>query len=148
MRFLIKAYDRCMGWTHPLQSLFLLLVRLIWGTQLLLIGIEKLKDIQKTIDQFTTLNIPQPLNAAWTVGSIEAICGLLLVLGFLSRLAALPLVAVMIGAYTFAHAQSLTDFTLFTQEAPYLFLMASLIVLCFGPGKISLDNLIRARAGV
>ena len=80
MRFLIRAYDRCMGWTHPLQSLFLVLIRLILGIAIDIHGVDRLKNIQGAIEYFTTLGIPQPQNVAWAVGLIEAICGLLLVL--------------------------------------------------------------------
>ena len=147
MRFLIRAYDRCMGWTIPLQSLLLVLVRVIWGSQLIFMGLDRLKDIPGTVEYFTTLGVPQPQNMAWAVGLIESICGLLLVFGLLSRLAALPLTIVLIGTYFAAHSQSMLDFDLFTQQTPFLFLFASLLILCFGPGKISLDNLLRAKAG-
>jgi putative oxidoreductase len=136
-----------MGWTVPLQSLFLALIRVIWGSQLIIMGLNRLKDIPATVEYFTTLGIPQPQNTAWAVGLIEAVCGLLLVTGLLSRLAAFPLTIILCGAYFFAHSSSLGNFDTFTQQTPFLFLIASLLVLCFGPGKMSLDHLIRSKAG-
>lgn len=150
MKFLIRIYDRCMGWTVPLQSFFLLLLRIIWGSQLIFLGLDKLKNIPATIEYFQSLGIPQPQNVAWTVGFIEAICGGLLVLGLLSRLAAFPLVVVLCAAYITAHQEALlslfSNFDLFTQQAPFLFLFSSLVILCFGPGKVSVDHLVRSKA--
>lgn len=149
MRFLIRFYDRCMAWTIPLQSIILLLIRWIWGGQLIWSGWEMLQDIQGTADYFQSLEIGRPLNVAWTVGTIEVVCGVLLVLGLLSRLAALPLVVIFIGAYVTAYSQAIwslfTDFDNFTKQPPFLFLLASLTILAFGPGKFSLDYLVRSK---
>lgn len=149
MRLIQKIYDTLMCWTIPLQSVLLFVVRLIWGWQFMWAGWGKLNNLEGTKEFFDSLGIASPDVMAVTVGSIEAVCGLLILLGLVSRLAALPLVCVMIGAYVTAHTQAalavVTDFEVFTKQAPFLFLYASLLVLCFGPGKISLDYLLRTK---
>jgi len=64
----------------------------------------------------------------------------------LSRLTALVLTVNMIMAYVTADREALLSFfsdpDKFAAAAPYVFLVASLIVLIFGPGKISLDTLL------
>ena len=72
--------------------------------------------------------------------------GILLVLGLASRLIAVPLVINMLTAFVIADREALqsifSDPDKFFNAAPHTFLIASLIVLIFGPGKISVDHLI------
>ncbi|MDB2613540.1 DoxX family protein [Chlamydiales bacterium] len=147
MGMIQNAYDRCMGWTVPLQSILLFIIRIIWGVQFVFAGWGKLSNLGATTEFFESLSITNPETMALTVGCIELICGLFMVFGLIARLTALPLVIVMIGAYITAHTAAVTsmftDFEMFTNEAPFLFLYASLLVLAFGPGRLSLDYLIR-----
>jgi putative oxidoreductase len=134
-----------------LQSPFLLAVRLYWGWQFMQAGWGKLHDTQKVIGFFTQLGIPAPALNAYFVSALEFGGALLLILGLGSRLIALPLVIDMIVAYITADREALfsifSDPDKFTAAAPYTFLVASLIVLIFGPGKASVDALIGARLG-
>jgi putative oxidoreductase len=72
-------------------------------------------------------------------------------LGLGSRLIALPLVIDMIVAYITADREALFSILSnpdkFTAAAPYTFLVASLIVLIFGPGRFSLGAVLAARRG-
>ena len=78
-------------------------------------------------------------------GTSECVGGLLLFLGLGSRLISLPLVADMVGAYVTADREALKS--IFSEPGkfyaadPYTFLFASLLILVFGPGKLSLDAL-------
>jgi len=132
-----------------LQSPFLLAVRLYWGWQLMQTGWGKLSDIQKVIDFFTTLGIPAPAFNARFVGGLELVGGILLMLGLASRLIAVPLVISLTVAFITADREALqsvfSDPDKFYAAAPYTFLFACLIVLIFGPGKISVDALIARR---
>ena len=129
-----------------LQSPFLLLVRLYWGWQFIETGWGKVNNIAKVTDFFTTLGIPFPgLNAHFVAG-LELVGGVLLVLGLASRLIALPLTINMLVAYIAADREALfsvlSDPDKFYNAAPYTFLVAALLVLIFGPGKLSLDGLV------
>ena len=57
----------------------------------------------------------------------------------------MPLIFTMIVAYATAESEALhavfSDPNKFLSADPFLFLLASLIVLAFGPGKLSLDAL-------
>jgi putative oxidoreductase len=134
-----------------LQSPFLLAVRLYWGWQFMQTGWGKLSDIGKVVGFFTALGIPAPALNAYFVSALEFGGGILLILGLGSRLIALPLVIDMIVAYITADREALLSIfsnpDKFTAAAPYIFLVASLIVLIFGPGKYSLDALLAARRG-
>ncbi len=137
--------------SSSLQSPFLLAVRLYWGWQFMQTGWGKLSDIGKVVGFFTDLGIPAPTLNAYFVSALEFGGGILLILGLGSRLIALPLVIDMIVAYITADREALllifSNPDKFTAAAPYTFLVASLIVLIFGPGRFSLDALLAARRG-
>lgn len=129
-----------------LQSLFLLCVRVFWGYQFMISGISKLQNISPLIEFFQELGILWPQLTAYVVAGIEAGGGALLLLGLASRLVALPLIGVMIGAYLTADFESvqtvIEDPINFIRRPPFTFLLASLMVFIFGPGKVSLDYLL------
>jgi putative oxidoreductase len=126
-----------------LQSPFLLLVRLYWGWQFIETGWGKIHNIPKVTEFFTSLGIPFPALNAHFIAGLEFAGGILLVLGLASRAIALPLTINMLTAYITADREALfaviTDPDRFYAAAPYTFLVASLIVLLFGPGKLALD---------
>jgi len=147
MRQLAEKYYRLLIRAGSgLQSPFLLAVRLYWGWQFAQTGWGKLSDIHKVIGFFTALGIPAPALNAWFVSGLEFAGGLLLILGLGSRLIALPLVIDMIVAYITADREALFSILSspdkFMAAAPFTFLVASSIVLIFGPGKASLDALL------
>ena len=146
-----KYYGLLIRVSSGLQSPFLLAVRLYWGWQFMQTGWGKLTDIGKVVQFFTDLGIPAPALNAYFVSALEFGGGMLLILGIGSRLIALPLAVDMIVAYITADREALLSIfsnpDKFTAAAPYTFLVASLIVLIFGPGKFSLDALLAARIG-
>jgi len=149
---LIDKYHRLLIRTSSsLESPFLLAVRLYWGWQFMQAGWGKLHDIGKVIGFFTDLGIPAPVLNAYFVSALEFAGGLLLAVGLGSRLVALLLAVDMIVAYTSADREALFSIISnpdkFTAAAPYTFLFASLLVLIFGPGRISLDTLLTRRRG-
>jgi len=142
----IALYRAFMNSANFMQSSLLLAVRLYWGWQFFETGWGKLQDIPKVIDFFTSLGLPFPNVTAYVVGTTECVGGILLFLGLGSRLVSLPLLADMIGAYMTADREALkaifADPGKFYAADPYTFLFAALLILVFGPGKISLDALI------
>ncbi|WP_438480259.1 DoxX family protein [Oleiharenicola lentus] len=129
-----------------LQSPLLLLIRLYWGWSFAQTGWGKLMNIQRTTDYFESLNIPAAKLNAIAAGSVECFGGILLALGLLARPVSVPLIFTMIVAYVTADNEALHailyDADKFVTAAPFLFLLASMIVLVFGPGKLSLDALL------
>lgn len=131
---------------ESLQSLFLLAVRLLWGTWFFLSGIGKWQGFDNVVEYFKELGIPNPDLNAYLATFTEMFGGFLLIIGLFSRLAALPLIVVMLVAYGTAHHDALVDIfndpDNFVKQSPFTYLMAALIVFIFGPGKISVDYLI------
>jgi putative oxidoreductase len=134
---------------NSLQSPFLLLVRLFWGWQFWQSGWAHLTNMPKFIEFFQGLGIPAPSLNAHFVAVLEAGGGILLALGLGSRLIALLLAGDMFVAFITADREALfsifSDTDKFYAAAPYTFLFASLIILIFGPGMLSLDHLIARR---
>jgi putative oxidoreductase len=141
-----RWYDGFFALVSHLQSPFLLCVRLYWGWQLTESGWGKLHNLPKVTEFFTSLNLPMPAQMAVFISCVEFFGGIFLALGLLSRLTALVLTVNMIMAYVTADREALLSFfsdpDKFSAAAPYVFLIASLIILIFGPGKIAVDTLL------
>jgi putative oxidoreductase len=132
-----------------LQSPFLLLVRLYWGWQFAQTGWGKFNNLEKVTGFFMSLGIPLPGPTAHFIAGLELSGGILLALGLVSRPIALLLATNMLVAYITADREALfsviSDPDKFSGAAPFTFLIASLIVLIFGPGKLSIDAWIASR---
>ena len=141
-----KAYGWLVSGASKLQSPLLLILRLYWGNSFFQTGRGKLKDFAGTTEFFTSLQLPFPAVNAALAATTEYVGGLFLMAGLASRLTAIPLSFTMIVAYITADREALTaifsDTDKFTGATPFLFLLASVIVLIFGPGVFSADWLI------
>lgn len=146
-RPLLATFDRLAA---TLQSPLLLVLRLYWGWSLAQTGWGKLMHLDRTAEFFASLGLPAPKLNAIMAGSTECCGGVLLALGLFARPAALPLAFTMVVAYATADREAVqaifSDTDKFTSAAPFLFLLVSVIVLAFGPGKLSLDHLLARRA--
>jgi putative oxidoreductase len=122
------------------------LARFALGWVFLFSGWGKLHALSDIIDFFRSIGIPAPQIQAPFVSAVEFVCGLLLLLGLFTRVAAPPLVGVMLVAILTARRKdigSLDDLFGFI-EYLYIILLGYLIVA--GPGPLSLDAF-RAKRG-
>ncbi len=149
MAFLERLYRLLISIASSLDSAFLLIVRLYWGVQMAQTGWGKLHTLDHVTTFFGSLGIPAPGVNAVFISTLELVGGILFALGLGSRLIALLFVADMLVAYYTADFEALTSFfsspDKFAAASPFVFLMASLIVLIFGPGKYSIDALLAKR---
>lgn len=149
--FLERFYERLIKWSSNLQSLFLFWMRITWGPQFFVMGLQKLTNLSQSIDLFQGLGYSHPLFHTYLTGYIELIGGAALVLGLCTRLIAIPLVLTTCAILIKAHATPISEWTVLTNpslishQPPYPFLIVALLVLIFGPGKISLDAWIKRR---
>jgi len=136
-------HDRACALISYAQSPFLLFVRIYWGWQLWQSGWGKLHNLDKVTEFFTSLNMPAPAQTAVFIACVEFFGGILFALGAFSRLTSLVLTVNLTMAYILADHEALfsifSDPDKFTAAAPFNFLVASLIVLIFGAGRISVD---------
>ncbi|HEY2081575.1 MAG TPA: DoxX family protein [Verrucomicrobiae bacterium] len=132
-----------------LQSPLLLVIRLYWGWQFFQTGKGKLMNHEKVNGFFQSLHIPLPSFNAYLVGTTECVGGLLLLIGLGSRLVSLPLIFSLTIAYITADSEAVksifSDPDKFTGATPFLFMLACVIILAFGPGKFSVDWLLEKK---
>jgi putative oxidoreductase len=141
-----KLYAWAVGVVSNLQSPLLLFVRIYWGVQMTQTGWGKLHNLGHVTEFFASLGLPAPAFTATFIATIEFVCGLLLIVGLLSRFVGLILTVDMLMAYILGDREALfsifSDTSKFYAAAPYTFLCAALLIMIFGPGKASLDTLL------
>lgn len=141
-----KLYAGAVHGVSNLQSALLLFVRIYWGVQMALTGWGKLHNLGHVTEFFSSLGLPFPAFTATFISTMEFVGGLLLILGLFSRFIGLLLAVDMLMAYIMADREALfsifSDTSKFYAAAPYTFLCATLLIMIFGPGKVSLDTLL------
>ncbi|MER9643098.1 DoxX family protein [Mesorhizobium sp. M0239] len=85
------------------RDALLLLSRLLLAALFVPSGFQALSDIAGTTGYFASLGLPLPALAAWGTGLFELIAGLLILVGFQTRIAALLLAAFCIAAGFIGH---------------------------------------------
>jgi putative oxidoreductase len=142
LRSLVHAVGNRIAFLPPL------LARVAVGVVFVGTGWGKLHNLDKITSFFTELGIPAPGFNAVVASSAELVCGALLLVGLFTRLAAVPLVVVMIVAIVAAKRgdiNAISDLLGFV-ETLYLVLLAWLATA--GAGPVSLDRvLLRALGG-
>jgi putative oxidoreductase len=145
-----RGYELLVAGGAVLQSPFLLALRLYFFWQLFLTGKGKLENIGKVTEFFASLGIPLPTLNAYFIGSLECFGSLLLIIGLASRPLSLLIVISMTVAYLTADFEAVSnifsDPDKFVKADPFPFLLTALIVLVFGPGRFSVDALLKWRA--
>ncbi len=145
LRIADRIYGTIVKIGSNLQSTYLLYLRFVWGHQLFLHGLQKFTHSETVIHFFNHLEFQHPGFILYIVAFFETVGGLCLFLGFMSRLAAIPVIIIMISALFFAHPESLSGWHLLLEpnilirQDPYPFLVTSLIIFIFGPGRVSID---------
>ena len=134
-------------WPERLAAYFAwlapLLARMTVGWVFLWSGWGKLNDLPTVIENFVGWGIPFPHILAPFVSIVEFLGGLLLLLGLFTRLAAVPLIIVMIVAILTAKRAEIDSLEtlLGFDEVAYMALFLWLAVA--GPGPMSIDNVLR-----
>ena len=129
------------SWLPPLFA------RIVVGWVFLWTGWAKLNNLPQMIQNFTEWGIPFPEVMTPFVSGVEFFGGLLLLLGLFTRLAATPLVIVMIVAIVSAKLGQIDSLEtlLGFEEVAYMALFGWLAVA--GPGAVSLDELLQRLYG-
>jgi putative oxidoreductase len=126
----------------PLQDLGLLVVRLLAGGMMLSHGIPKIGRLLgegpvKFADPF---GLGPEISLTMAIFA-EVVCAILIMLGFKTRLATIPLMITMLVAAFYAH----WDDPFGKKELPLLYFAVFLGVLVVGGGKFALDSLKKSR---
>ncbi|RUW96968.1 MULTISPECIES: DoxX family protein [unclassified Mesorhizobium] len=95
------------------RNALLMVSRLLFAVLFVPSGFQALANIAGTTSYFSGLGLPLPALAAWGTGLFELIAGLLILVGFQTRIVALLLAAFCIAAgYIGHHGQGAGDATL------------------------------------
>lgn len=134
-RRLVLRVSTGLRWLPPTVA------RLTLGWVFIESGWGKLHDLPKVVAFFTDLGIPAPQFQAPLAAGTEFLCGALLLVGFGTRLASLPLIGTMIVAIGSARASELTGPSELFGFIEFLYIALALWLGAYGPGPISLDHL-------
>ena len=124
-----------------LQWLPPLAVRLAVGYVFMRTGWGKLHNMDSVINFFRELGITSPEIQAPIVASLEFGCGILLIAGLGTRLAAIPLACIMAVAILTAKRAELEGFMDLFQLSEFLFILLFAWLFTAGPGAVSVDRL-------
>ena len=122
----------------------LLLIRILVGWVFVSEGIQKFVfPAQLGVGRFAKIGIPFPHVLAPFVGSIEIVCGSLLLVGLLTRLAAVPLLGVILVAILTTKLPMIAKTGLWSMlheaRADFSMLLGLVFLLITGAGTLSLD---------
>lgn len=120
-------------------NIAMLLLRVGAGALIMHHGYDKLVHFSQMQTKFINfMGIGQTLSLSLVIFA-EFFCGLFLIIGLFTRLVAIPPIIAMSVALLKAHNLDLFD----TGERVTLYLTCFLVLLLIGPGKASIDGVIR-----
>jgi len=127
------------------ESKTTILIRLIVGIVFLSEGIQKfLFPATRGAGRFEKIGLPSPEFLGGFVGSFEIVCGTLVLLGLLTRVAAIPLIVIMIVALSTTKLDILMDqgfwAMMHAARTDWSMLLGSIFLLFNGAGRWSLDK--------
>jgi len=126
------------SFTNGTVHFSLLLMRVVFGAMMLTHGWPKLMNFASLSRRFAD---PFHIGSTTSLGLVvfaEVFCSVFVILGLLTRLAAIPLIICMCVALFVIHGHDAIE----VKEKAILYLTAFIIVLFCGPGRISFDSMI------
>ena len=122
-----------------------ILIRLMVGAVFLSEGIQKFLFVEKLgVGRFAKIGLPNPEFLAPFVGSFEIVCGILILIGLLTRLSAIPTLIIMIVAIATTKADVLMNEgfweMLHGSRTDWAMLLGSIYLIIKGGGNWSLDK--------
>ena len=144
--FITVFYDWSRRFAGHLTWLAPLAVRIVVGSVFLWTGWQKLHFLPRMIQNFREWGIPAPEILTPLASGIEFVGGTLLLVGLLTRFAAVPLMIVMVVAVISAKWGDIDSFvTLMGFEEVSYFVMFAWLAIA-GPGPVSLDHFVLTAA--
>lgn len=140
-----NALLRCadsLDWLGPL------VVRLFFGYFWLETGWAKLHNLDAFTERFIGWGIPFPAFSAALSAGTEFVAGGLIMIGLLTRLAAIPMIINMVVAIALVVIKNVGGFDDFVELDEFVYILIFFWLLMAGPGKVSVDTLISRRLGL
>ena len=136
--FLRELIFPCGPQSSSAVNWILLVIRLIFGTLLLVHGIQKVVSYHTLSTTFADpIGLGSQLSLNLAIFA-ELICSLGIIFGFLFRLSLIPVIVTMFVAAFFA----LKGAPWVQRELPLSYLLVMLLLMVSGPGRYSLDTLV------
>jgi len=137
----MKSFQRILTTSAPTS---VVLIRLVVGAVFLSEGIQKfLSPNEPGVGRFVKIGIPAPQIMASVVSVVEIVCGILIIVGLVTRLAAILLIVDMLVAISPTKIPILikSGFWAMAHEArvDYAMLLGSIFLLIAGAGAWSID---------
>lgn len=136
IRRLVLAIAGALEWLPPT------LARVTVGWVFLWTGWGKLHDLDKIVQFFGELGIPYPEIQAPFASGTELVCGALLLVGLVTRIASVPLIVVMIVAIVTAQRENVTALGDLFGLVEFLYIALLVWIGVAGPGPLSVDALL------
>lgn len=123
-----------------------ILIRLIVGLVFFSEGVQKFLYPEITgVGRFELIGFTYADFLAYFVAVFEVVCGALILLGLLTRFAAVPLLVIMLTALVTTKLPILSDkgfwFMAHAARTDFAMTLLLLFLLIYGPGRYSVDNL-------
>ena len=119
-------------------SAMLLIARIVFGILLMNHGIQKWSNFQELSTAFPDpLGIGSPISLGLAIFG-ELVCSMAFIVGFLYRLAMIPMIFTMIVAFFIVHAND----AFAVKEMAFIYLVVFIVMYIAGPGKFSIDHII------
>ena len=120
-----------------------LLIRLIFGGFFVYYGYTKASMYDQLLTMFgDPIGIGTKLSVILVIFA-ELVCGFLVLIGLVTRLAVIPILITMFVAYFVAHAADPFE----VKQLVFLYLLLSTVIFILGSGKYSVDYLIQRAKG-
>ena len=132
---------------HTYSNLSRLFLRLFTGIMFLQLSIRQVLNFDQIVPTFQGFLGMSPEASMTVLVVIELLCAVCIMLGFLTRLAVLfPLVLMLVAENVIMSSQTAVTNQLFNFQPgyPVMFIGIFVFMLLAGPGKISLDYFIAA----
>lgn len=128
---------KLMSYSSLHTSLAALLLRLIFGSLFIYHGYSKIANYDQIKPMFGDIIGIGAEFSFHLVIFAEFVCGILVTLGFFTRITVIPIFITMFVAYFVAHAED----PFMNKELPLLFLILSIVIFILGSGRFSIDGL-------
>ena len=139
-RLIPKVQQKIKQVAAKLPSVVALVARLTIGAVFIESGWGKLHNLAKVTEFFKELGIPLAQVQAPFVSGVELVGGIMILVGFWTRLAALPLMGTMVVAILTAKLSDISGPTDIFGFIEFLYIVILLYLFVYGAGKLSVDR--------
>lgn len=139
--FLKSWFNRFENFRH----IPLLLSRLTISVVFIASGLSNLRHLDKTVILFSSLGIPYSHFLAPLTSWVELIFGFCILIGFATRIVAIPLVFILIVGIVTGKWHSLHGLYSLFETTEFLYIILLLWIISLGAGGYSIDSKLKAK---